>query len=59
MEDDDVWWIRVVCQDDPLELDSSRQLHLVCLPNLVLDSVFSTFGFDRRRICWIHGSVSN
>ena len=55
MEDDDVW-IKVVCQDDPLELDSSRQLHLVRLPHLVL---VTASGFGRRRIRWIHGGDWN
>ena len=58
MEDDDVW-IRVVCQDDPLELVSSRQLHLVRLPHLVLVTASSTSGFGRRRVRWTHGGDWN
>lgn len=52
MEDDEVW-IRIIRQDDPLELESSRQLNIVYLPHLEL---ISTCDFDLRRVCWTHDS---
>lgn len=54
MKNDDVG-IRIICQDDPLKLDSGGQCDRVCIPHREFLTTSTTVVLDHRCTSWIHG----